>query len=97
MDKLTIITNHVPRNMKYGYEMPEKIKSDFDYIDKDDFDTHDFFVYRGRWYDPSEFMRCDGNDALKGWDGYSSDSYFSGILIKYTSDMEQVIVGMYLS
>ena len=39
----TIKTNNVPRLLKYGYEMPDKFKSDFDYISEEEFPLHDFF------------------------------------------------------
>ena len=29
--------------------------------------------------------------CFKGWDGYSSDSYFSGVLVRYVDDFERVI------
>jgi len=93
---MKIITNNQYRNMIYGYELTDKERADFDYVD--DIDSHDFFRYRGNVYDPSEFMRTrqELND-LSGWDGYQSDSYFSGVVIKYSSDCEQVKVGLYLS
>lgn len=86
---MKIITNNIPRNLKYGYEMPEKLRSDFDYLD--DLVSHEFFVYRGQWYDICEFMRV--SEELKPWHGYAADSYFSGTLIKLVDD--QIIVGRY--
>lgn len=103
-DTIRIITNNVPRNLIYGYElgteeMQEFIRvREFDYLTADDFQTHEFFRYKGRVYDPSEFMTLTHNHPFpKCWHGYSSDSFFSGILIRYTSDNEQVIVGTYFS
>lgn len=69
--------------------MPEKLRSDFDYLD--DLVSHEFFVYRGQWYDICEFMRV--SEELKPWHGYAADSYFSGTLIKLVDD--QIIVGRY--
>lgn len=93
---MKIVTNNVPRTMKYGYEMPEKFRADFDYIDADDFDLHGFIVYKGQWYDSDEFMRVENNSELIGWDGYTSDSYFSGVLIRLV-DSDHVIIGRYYS
>lgn len=91
---MKIITNNIPRNMVCGYELSDKQKQDFDYID--DIDTHEFVIYKNHVYDLSEFMRVDSsNDKLKGWHGYSSDSFFSGTLVKYSDDMESVIMGWY--
>jgi hypothetical protein len=93
---MKIITNNIPRQLIYGYELTEEEKKDFDYLGED-IDGHDFFRYKGNVYDPDEFMRIENNSELKNWDGYSSDTYFSGVLIKYTQDNESVIVGRYFS
>lgn len=93
---MEIRTNNVPRLLKYGYEMPKKFKADFDYIAEEDFDYHSFFVYKGQWYDLGEFMLVENNEDLKGWNGYRSDSYFSGILVKLVDD-DSLIVGQYFS
>ena len=38
------------------------------------------------------------NNPFFGWDGYQSDSYFSGILVKYVlSCCGEIIVGRYMS
>ena len=92
---MKIITNNKPRQLVYGYELTDKQKQDFDYID--DIDSHDFVKYKNNIYDLSEFMRVENNDSLKDWHGYSSDSFFSGTLVKYTDDMESVIMGWYYS
>ena len=78
--------------MIYGYELTDKQKQDFDYLD--DIDSHDFVKYKDNIYDLSEFMIIENNDSLKDWDGYSSDSYFSGTLVKYI-DSDTVIMGWY--
>lgn len=94
----TIKTNNRPRHIVYGYELTPKEQKDFDYYDNsEDFNSASFFRYRGHVYDLSQFMRVEGNMALLGWDGYSSDTYFSGVLVKYTDDPDSVIVGMYYS
>jgi len=91
---MNIITNNVPRQLIYGYELSPDEKHEFDYIA--DIEEHDFFRYRGFVYDPSEFMSAGRIDELKGWDGYSSDSYFSGTVIRYPDGAsDEVIVGRY--
>ena len=91
---MKIITNNQPRLLLYGYELTNKEKQDFDYLD--DTDSHNFVKYKGNIYDVSEFISTYNMDSLKDWDGYSSDSFFSGILIKYI-DSDTVIVGRYYS
>lgn len=93
MNNLTITTNHVPRDLIYGFQLSQKEREDFDYLTGEDLESHSFFRYQGIVYDPSEFMPIDLDD----WDGYSSDSFFSGTLIRYTEDCDQVIVGRYSS
>jgi len=92
---MTIITNHQWRPFVYRTEVPAKIlKEDFDWTNEDDIDG--FFQYRGHWYHMSEFMVFSGlNHPLKGWDGYRGDSFFSGEVIKISSDGEQYQVGRY--
>ena len=94
MNNIKIITNNKPRQLIYGYELTDKQKQDFDYIE--DIDSHDFVKYKNNIYDLSEFMRVETIDSLKDWHGYSSDSYFSGTLVKYI-DSDTVIMGRYYS
>lgn len=106
---ITIKTNNRPRPIIYGYELTEKEAAEFDYLD--DIEIHTFFRYKGELYDLSQFSGiipagsksyhpCDMHDVdnnFSGWQGYLSDSYFSGIVIRYTDDHESVIVGTYFS
>jgi hypothetical protein len=92
-----IKTNNVPRDLVYGYELSEKERKDFDYIDAEHFDGHSFMRYKGELYDLSDFMRTTKGMGLLDWDGYASDSHFSGIVIKYVDNFERVIVGTYIS
>jgi len=90
----TIKTNNVPRLLLYANELTDQERIDFDYMD--DIETGDFFRYKGLVYSIDEFTRVDDNsDFLGGWDGYSSDSYFSGVLIKLCDDTDYIIVGSY--
>ena len=91
---MKIITNNQPRLLLYGYELTEKQRQDFDYLD--DIDGNNFVKYKGFIYDVSEFISTYNMDSLKDWDGYSSDSFFSGILIKYI-DSDTAIMATYLS
>mgnify|MGYP001818557146 CR=1 FL=1 len=99
---MKIITNNQYRNLIYGYELSDTEKQDFDYID--DIDSHDFIKYKSEVYDPSEFMVTPYDEParqelnkLSAWDGYQSDSFFSGIVIKYSDDFELVKIGTYIS
>lgn len=92
---MEIRTNNIPRNLKYGYEMPEKFKADFDYIPEDEFNNHAFFEYKKQWYDLGEFIRTSATiPELKAWQGYSSDSAFSGVVVRLINN-DKIIVGKF--
>lgn len=92
---MKIRTNNQPRNILHGYDLPENLRKEFDYLSDEDFGCNDFFKYKGNYYDLGKFMRCPEGLKNLGWYGYLSDSFFSGVLIKYTDDYESVIVGTY--
>ena len=104
MSELKVITNNQPRLLIYGYELTETEKAEFDYIDPEELETHDFFRYKGQVYDPGEFQTTRGlpeDNPIRAWDGYQNDSFFSGIVIKYPReewgdyDTERIIVGWF--
>lgn len=93
---IKITTNNHPRPIIEGYELSDSERKEFDYYDWDNI-MPEFFRYKGELYDLDEFMATSGNypDSIKKWDGIQSDTYFSGLVIKYTPDHEHVIVGRY--
>lgn len=107
MSELKIITNHVPRDVLYAWDLTGAEQSEFDYIDwglvENGESNPEFFRYKGEVYDLGEFLttselsRGAGHHDLADWDGYQSDSFFSGIVVKYVDDYERVIVGRFMS
>lgn len=114
---INIVTNNVPRDVISGYEMEPKIlKKEFD-IDIEgmnddqigDLCSMEFVKFRGVWYDLLDFITTRPGpwnhglpEEFREWDGYSSDSFFSGILLKYAReddriDHERVVLGTYYS
>ena len=106
---LTITTNNVPRECILGMWLEgfasknpgtlySKLREQFDYLTEDEFDSTEFFKYKGQWYSVGDFLRIDSNSPFdtNRWCGYSSDTYFSGVLMKYCYD-GTVIVGQYFS
>ena len=96
---MNIITNNIPRPLACFLDLPPKAAKDFDYID----DAYDLRLvqYKGVWYDVWDSMRCPGAVAtddtrhlFSGWDGYISDSFFSGVLFRFADD-DHVVVGRY--
>ena len=95
-DSITVRTNNVPRDLIDWNDLTEKEQAEFDYIEEPEYANQRFFRYRGNTYDINEFESVRGDRrALRGWHGFSADSYFSGILVKLVDDNERVIVGNY--
>lgn len=94
---MDIVTNNIPRDLIKDYQLSEKEREEFDYLDWEKIDNGEdsatFFRYKGRLYDLGEFVRTP--ESLKPWDGMSADSFFSGILIRLVDD--QIIVGQYFA
>ena len=101
MDTLKIITNHHKRDILYWHELSDKERLEFDWIidNNHDPDNFMFFRYKDNIYCLSEFELCNGHFP-GNWDAYMSDSFFSGILVKYPLDEyndEFIVVGWYYS
>ena len=94
MSELTIRTNGHYRPVLCWENLTAKECAEFD---KEVFYNSSFFRYRGWVYTLEDFMRVDNNALFKGWDGYHSDSFFSGVLLKYSSCGDAVKVGRYWS
>lgn len=101
MSNLTIRTNNQPRPIIDAYELTEKERQEFDYLDWQAIDRGEdgacFFRYKGQLYDLGEFMRVEPGGPFNGWDGSRADSFFSGVVVKYTEDLDHIIVGQYFS
>lgn len=99
MAEVKIRTNKAWREFKSRDDVPKKIlKSEFDWTDEDyekNGDYSDGFIhYLGCWYHLSQFMKMD---ATPGWHGGHADSFFSGVLIKLSSDGEVYQIATYTS
>ena len=102
---VTIKTDHKWHYFKYGYELSQKERikwrKEFSYIkSNEEFYNRNFAKYRGQLYDINEFMSIKGWSTEpfgKAWDGYMSDTYFSGVVIKISKDGERYKIGRYYS
>lgn len=102
---IVVTTNNVPRDLMDGFELPESARSDFDYLNWEAIDKGEenasFFRYRGSWYCLDQFtaVHNDHDNPIlnfKGWSGYMSDTFFSGILIRWANDQyDSVVVARY--
>ena len=105
-DTLKIITDNVPRITIDAWDLTAKEREEFDYLDWDAIekgnDSRTFFRYRGVTYDLGEFEfvnKGEYDSGIRGWDGIQTDSYFSGIVIRYVGvpQDEEIVVGRYIA
>lgn len=90
---IRIITDNKYKPFKYSYEVPKRVLEDYED------ESYGFILYRKRWYHLSNFMRIDENNPFHvlGYDGYLSDSFFSGVLIKLSRDGEAYKIATFIS
>lgn len=99
IDNVNIYGNNHNVPLVYWYELSDKEKENFDYIDNPD-ENFTGFRYKGNVYGLDEFMRVESYapDWMKKFDGYKGDSFFSGILVKYNEeDNDFIKVYTYIS
>lgn len=102
MSTVTVRTNNVPRPVIYGYDLTEKERKEFDYLDWEtrtdgdwcEGEARSFFRYKGELYDLGDCMVVEESNTLcKGWHGYYGETFFSAVVVKYVNNFEDVIVG----
>lgn len=91
---MEIITNNKPRQLIYGYELTDKEKQKYSFLD--DINSYNFVRYKGSIYAIDEFMLIHSDDPLREWDRYTSNNLFNGVLIKFINS-DTVIMGTYIS
>ena len=106
---IKVITNNVPRPVIDAWELNATERAEFDYIDWDAVEqgqaSASFFRYKGELHDLGEFMTTSElhqTPELRVWAGYQSDSFFSGLVVRWVQDWNRedfgyVVVGRYLS
>lgn len=98
---MQVITNHVPRALVDAWELTPAERDEFIYLDwqaiEEGRDSASFVRYRGELYDLAEFTAWDNpaSPTRERWDGMRSDSYFSGLVVRYAEDPDYVVVGRY--
>ena len=101
-----IYTNWHRRDLLYFWELSEAHRAEaretYDYTDPEELQ---YIVYRGVLYSLDDFMNahntfyCPNLPAwMRSWDGYLTDSFFSGVLLKHDDDdCERVIMATFIS
>lgn len=102
MSDIVIKSNRQPRPVLHWHDLTDSERREFDYLDTNEKQVSAwFFRYKGNVYDLEEFNRVPSGegvtDTFKAWHGIRPDTYFSGVLIRYVNDYEDVIVGRYFS
>lgn len=108
MNAMRIITNNVARPIMDAWELTEKERKEFDYLDWEAIergeDSASFFRYKGQLYDLGEFQRIGSpfatlpaDNPISQWDGLVNDSFFSGIVIKIVEEGDSVICGTFIA
>ena len=98
-----LISNYQPRPIIDAFQLtPAELDNvGFDLSTVVDYtDVPTFFRYRGWVYDLSDIPIAPDSLRALGWDGAASDSFFSGIVVRYfAADGEfmddHIIVGRY--
>lgn len=97
-----------PRRLVSYQGLPKKWQEEFDYISHDcSFDLR-FVMYKTEYYDTIDTQRIVIGAYKLGWDmavtadhpfakwhRFTSDSFFSGMLFRFSPGGEEVIVGVY--
>ena len=108
MGEVKIYTNWHKRELLYLWELSEAYQAEaretYDYTDPEELQ---YFVYRNVLYSLDDFMSLHNKfycpnppGFMTGWDGYLTDSFFSGVLIRYPKDewdTEHVIAATFIS
>ena len=89
---ITIITNNQARDVLSWDNLTEKERAQLDY----DCEEHTFMRYKGQVYDLTDMAQAP-KASFPQWDGYAPDTYFSGVLVRFTDWSERVIVARYYS
>lgn len=95
---MKVKSNYHWNNFLYGYELTEKEKEDYDYLDSEELENGSFLRYRKNVYYIGDFMHFDKDSkTYESWHGYFPESYFSAVVIRISEDSEQYQVGLALS
>ena len=76
----------------YGWQLNDKEKKEFDYMDKETLECSNFFRYKGWTYYLGDFECEPKLSPFYGiFDGHVSDTFFSGVGVKYPENTGEVV------
>lgn len=93
---MKIITNNRPRPLLGWWDLSDKEKAEFDWLEtEEEQGSAGFFRYTGHTYCLGEFT-VPNSPLFLYWDGVANDSFFSGVLIKHIHSLDdEIVVGRY--
>lgn len=96
MRTFKVTTNYHHRPVVEAYELTPEERKEFDYLGWDAIErgneSRSFVRYKGELIDLGDVLRAEGAIAQLGWDGFNSDTFWSGIAIRYVDNNEAVVV-----
>jgi hypothetical protein len=91
---IRVITNWHVRDVLRWHDLTPFEHEEFDYLDPETGSDHEFVRYRGDVIDVTDMDGIATSElASKGWSTYASDSFFSGIVVKWFDDDGNLIDG----
>lgn len=96
---MRIISNHQERDILFSHEVPPSVlDNEFNYQTKEEREYALFFKYKNQYYCVDDFMpTTDKMLKDKGWDGFTCESAWSGVLIRLDLENDKVKVATYNS
>ena len=89
---MKIVTNNQPRPLLDWWDLSEKEQAEFDWLEtEEEQSSATFFRYKGQVYCLDEFTHTS-TELFDDWDGLSSTSAFSAVLIKFVHGTDDEIV-----
>ena len=95
-----IVSNYHERQFLYGYEVPQSVHDNYDWLDEDEhFDR--WILYKGDYMHLSDFLdlhnkyHCNTqpDSPFYSWHGYTADSMGCGTVIRISDDSETYVIG----
>jgi len=109
--RLELTTNNHERQFVTGHRVPMNVlKWQFDYLTAEEQSFGNFLRYKGHWYHVSDFTglgslfmagieRSTGSteaSPFDSWHGRTSDSAWSGVVIRISEDGDTYQIGTYI-
>ena len=103
---VTLITNYHWRSPLYWWELTSAqqvwVQREHDWLSSSDtssFEEETYIPFKGWIHTLSEFMWIGKNmpEWMQEWHGYTNDTYFSGLVIRYDDDNEFVQIATFIA